>query len=72
MKEVKNSATNMHDAYFKEVFSDKENVSDLLQSALPELSKNLDFESLKLQNTSYIDKELFRLGLQYQIRRRTN
>ena len=39
MKEVKNSGTNMHDAYFKEVFSDKENVSDLLQSALPELSK---------------------------------
>ena len=58
MKEVKNSGTNMHDAYFKEVFSDKENVCDLLQSALPELSKNLDFESLKIQNTSYIDKEL--------------
>ena len=49
---------NMHDAYFKEVFSNIENTTDLLQSALPELSKNIDFESLELQSTSYIDKDL--------------
>ena len=58
MNKTKRVSKNHHDAYFKQVFSKAENMSDLLQGALPKLSKELSLDKLKLDNTSYINKEL--------------
>nr|WP_320193466.1 Rpn family recombination-promoting nuclease/putative transposase [uncultured Desulfobacter sp.] len=48
-----------HDSFFKKIFSDKLNVADFSKYALPsELAGNIDFSSLHLENTSYVDEEL--------------
>ena len=50
---------NPHDAFFKELFSVKENVIDFIQGVFPaEIKSRIDFESLALDNNSYIDEEL--------------
>ncbi len=50
---------NPHDAFFKEIFSDKENTVDFIQGVLPEeLKKDLDLSTLTLDNNSYVDEEL--------------
>lgn len=50
---------NPHDRFFKETFSKKEEVQDLINNILPkQLINKLDFTSLQLDNTSYIDEEL--------------
>ena len=50
---------NPHDRFFKETFSKKEEVQDLVINTLPkQLSAKLNFTSLQLDNTSYIDEEL--------------
>ena len=55
----KTDIANPHDAFFKEIFSQKKYVENFIQVALPENIKNkLDFKTLKLDNNSYIDEEL--------------
>ena len=50
---------NPHDRFFKETFSKKEEVQDLIVNTLPEeLTRGIDFTSLQLDNTSYIDNKL--------------
>ncbi|MEW6620615.1 MAG: Rpn family recombination-promoting nuclease/putative transposase [bacterium] len=45
--------SNPHDAFFKEVFSNKENADDFINATLPEdLKKNLDLSTLELDNNS--------------------
>jgi len=58
MQEKEITYTNPHDRYFKAVFSDKHNVEGLLQGALPEIYKNIDLQTLQIDNNSYIKKEL--------------
>jgi len=55
-KEIKYN--NPHDRFFKSVFSDKHNVQGLLEGALPLIYKNINLKSLKIDNNSYIKKEL--------------
>ncbi len=48
-----------HDKFFKEIFSNKEEAIGLLQNTLPkEIVKNIDFQTLKLDNTNYVTEEL--------------
>jgi predicted transposase/invertase (TIGR01784 family) len=49
---------NQHDKYFKEIFSHKEEMSDFIINALPQIAKYLDVNSLQLDTTQYIDKRL--------------
>ncbi len=50
---------NPHDLFFKEIFSDKENVVDLIEGVFPKkLKRNLLVYNLVLDNNSYIDEEL--------------
>ena len=50
---------NAHDKFFKEIFSNKEEAIGLLQNTLPKkIVENIDFRTLKLDNTSYVDAEL--------------
>ena len=58
MKIKQKASKNHHDSYFKQIFSKKNQVIDLLQGTLPDLSKNIKFDSLKIDNNSYINKEL--------------
>lgn len=52
-------AINPHDKFFKEIFSKKEEVQDLIINTLPKyLTNKIDFSSLQLDNTSYVDEEL--------------
>ena len=54
MGEIKN----VHDKFFKELFSQRENVKDFLKGALPAgIVKEINFDKIKLENTEYIDKE---------------
>ena len=60
--------TNHHDTFFKQVFSDKANTIDFSKHALREaLAVNLDYESFRLENVSYVDEHLaeyfFRRGV---------
>ena len=51
--------SNPHDAFFKEVFSHKDNVLDLIEGVFPErIRKNLDFSTLDLDTNSYVDEKL--------------
>jgi predicted transposase/invertase (TIGR01784 family) len=51
--------TNPHDKYFKAVFSKKEEAIDLIKNSLSkEIVSKLNLNSLKLENTSYITKQL--------------
>jgi len=50
---------NSHDRFFKELFSKKEEVSEFVEKTLSsEITKNLDFKSLELDNNEYIDSKL--------------
>ena len=50
---------NSHDKYFKATFSKKEEAMDLIRHVFPTgIVERLDFDSLKLDNNSYISKEL--------------
>ena len=54
MGEIKN----VHDKFFKELFSKEENVKDFLKGALPAgIVREINFDKIKLKNTEYIDKE---------------
>ncbi|MCK6623129.1 MAG: Rpn family recombination-promoting nuclease/putative transposase [Calditrichaceae bacterium] len=49
---------NIHDSFFKKVFSDIANVRTFLEIALPaELRRQLDLSSLELDATSYVSEE---------------
>ena len=48
-----------HDKFFKEVFSDIENVADFINGIFPEeIKANLNLNSLAIDNNSYIDEKL--------------
>jgi predicted transposase/invertase (TIGR01784 family) len=50
---------NPHDRYFKAVFSKKDEAIDLIRNNVDvEISESLDFSTLKLENTSYVDDKL--------------
>ena len=50
---------NPHDKTFKEIEGIKENAVDLIRASFPsDILKNIDLESLELDNTVYIDEEL--------------
>lgn len=51
--------TNHHDTFFKQVFSDRANTIDFSKHTLRKtLSANLDYESFRLENVSYVDEHL--------------
>ena len=55
----KNPLPKPHDTFFREVFSRKEEASDFLKGILPvPILNNVDLPGLKLENTSYLDKQL--------------
>jgi predicted transposase/invertase (TIGR01784 family) len=51
--------TNTHDKFFKSLFSDKDSLIEFVSKTIrPAIVKNLDFSTLKIDNTEYIDKRL--------------
>ncbi len=50
--------TNIHDKYFRELFSQREVMQDFLTGALQHIAKYLNLNSLKLDETTYIDENL--------------
>ncbi len=57
-----NTISSPHDKYFRQIFSGKAEITDLILNGLPAVAKHLDLKTLELDNTSYIDK---RLGTNY-------
>lgn len=54
-----NITNNPHDKYFREVFSKKPNIKDLLYNSLPEkIFNEIDFNNFVYSNKSYIDEDL--------------
>ena len=52
-------SNNIHDSFFKNMFSVKENLQDLLQGTLPrELLKKVHLDTLEYDPTEYVDREL--------------
>ena len=50
---------NLHDRFFKELFSKKEEVSEFVIKIFPqEIAENLNFETLELDKTEYVDSKL--------------
>ncbi len=50
---------NIHDKYFKQIFSHKAEMQDFISGSFPkEILKKLDFNTLVIENNSYIDNEL--------------
>ena len=50
---------NPHDKFFKELFSEKEEVTEFITKTFPkELIQNLDLNTLELENGSFVDEEL--------------
>ena len=50
---------NIHDSFFKNMFSVKENLQDLLQGTLPrEVISRVHLETLEYDPTEYVDQEL--------------
>lgn len=47
-----------HNNFFITVFSDKENMIDLITQFLPEVAETIEINSLALDNNSYVNKEL--------------
>jgi len=47
-----------HDKYFKEIFSRKEEMSDFITNALPQIAQFINIDTLQLDTTQYIDKKL--------------
>lgn len=55
----KNSLQNPHDKFFKELFSEKEEVTEFITQTFPkELVQNLNLETLELDNSSFVDEGL--------------
>lgn len=53
------SIVNPHDIFFKEVFSDRERIVDLINGIFPDkLKSNINLTTLDLDNTSYVDEKL--------------
>ncbi len=50
--------TNIHDKYFRELFSQREVMQDFLTGALPNVAKHLKLNTLTLDETTYIDENL--------------
>ena len=51
--------SNIHDSFFKRLFSVKENLQDLLQGTLPrEVLSRVHLETLEYDPTEYVDREL--------------
>ncbi len=50
--------TNIHDKYFRELFSKREVMQDFLTGALPNVAKHLYLNTLELDETTYIDENL--------------
>ncbi len=48
-----------HDKYFKQLFTQIPEAKDFIINALPQIGKRIDIDSLELDNTSYINKELY-------------
>ncbi|MBN2435559.1 MAG: Rpn family recombination-promoting nuclease/putative transposase [Spirochaetes bacterium] len=66
---------NEHDKIFKEIESVKENAADLIRSVFPEeILKEIDLDSLQLDNNSYVDKNLkeYYTDLLYNCKRKDN
>ncbi len=58
-KQVDKNLINSHDRFFKELFSKKTEVSEFIAKTFPiEISKKIDFQSLELDKTEYIDSKL--------------
>ncbi|MCP4314442.1 MAG: Rpn family recombination-promoting nuclease/putative transposase, partial [Bacteroidetes bacterium] len=50
---------NIHDSFFKNMFSVKENLQDLLQGTLPrEVINKVHLDTLEYDPTEYVDREL--------------
>jgi len=50
---------NSHDRFFKALFSKKEDASEFIAKTFPkELSEQIDFQSLEIDKTEYIDSKL--------------
>ena len=50
---------NIHDRFFKHIFSNRSNTVDFIKGILPsEILKQMDFRKVKLENQSFIDEEL--------------
>lgn len=50
---------NSHDKFFKELFSKREEVSEFISKTFPsELTQKLNFETLELDKTEYVDKKM--------------
>jgi predicted transposase/invertase (TIGR01784 family) len=48
---------NPHDKFFKQIFSNTENVSDLIRNALPEdIACKIDYSAVKIVNSSFVDE----------------
>jgi predicted transposase/invertase (TIGR01784 family) len=50
--------SSQHDKYFKEIFSRKEEMTDFITNALPQIAKFVNIDTLQLDTTQYIDKKL--------------
>ena len=51
--------TNIHDSFFKGLFSVRENLQDLIRGTLPsEILEKLDLGSLEYDPTEYVDLEM--------------
>lgn len=54
-----NNLINSHDRFFKELFSRKKEVREFIHKTFPlRISQNINFETLEIDKTEYIDKNL--------------
>ncbi len=54
-----NKITNTHDKFFKSLFSKKEGVIEFISKTIsPEIIEKLDFNTLTIDKTEYLDKRL--------------
>lgn len=66
---------NQHDRFFKKTFGETENAKDFTAGILPEeIGCILDFETLTIENTDYVDKNLkeYFSDIVYHIQTKTN
>ena len=62
-----------HDRFFRSVFSERENVKDLLRICLPpRILQSLDLDSIELSDDSFIDERLSLYQSDILIRARTD
>ena len=54
MAEIKN----IHDKFFKKLFSKNENIKDFLKGTFPQtIVREINFNKIKIEGTEYVDKE---------------